>query len=216
MIKNNTSTIILGLIMLVGFYLLYDSQDSTEQRLMALEKQLSDLEGKIDTRIEEEIVNNLQLEVSDYQELNVVTKDTEDFTEELNNRIEENKKNLETLHNDALPLDSDSLLKNLLDMPKTEEIIKLGVDTIDTQDVSEPLDTLCYGLPEKYKIINFSRNGARLRDRGRPGSKLVSIKDTLNYDGFKYVLLEVNSTQGYMLFMDINNSVQKDCYFFKD
>ena len=78
----------------------------------------------------------------------------------------------------------------------------------------EALDTLCYGLDEKYKIINFSRNGARLRDRGRPGSKLVSIKDTLNYDGFKYVLLEVNSLKGYMLLMDINN--QKDCYFFKD
>ena len=216
MIKNNASTIILSLIMLIGFYLLYDSQDSTEQKLIVLEKQLSDLEVKIDSRTGEEIANNLQVEVSDYQELNLVTKDTEDFTEELNNRIEENKKNLETLHNDALPLDSDSLLKNLLDMPNgmTEEIIKLGVDTIDSQYISEPLDTLCYGLPEKYKIINFSRNGVRLRDRGRPDSKLASIKDTLNYDGFKYVLLEVNSYQGYMLLMDINN--QKDCYFFKD
>ena len=96
--------------------------------------------------------------------------------------------------------------------PSAHEEIELNNMLENIQ--KEALDTLCYGLDEKYKIINFSRNGARLRDRGRPGSKLVSIKDTLNYDGFKYVLLEVNSLKGYMLLMDINN--QKDCYFFKD
>ena len=207
MIKNNTSTIILGLIMLISFYLLYDSQDSTEQKLIALEKQLSNLEGKIDSHLKEEIISSQFL--LDYKESNSITKDIDEFSENLNDKIQENKRSqdnfYDTLSFSNTVIDSSNIIQETKDLD--DDAI------IDSQSVSEPLDTLCYGLAEKYTIIIFNKNSVRLREWGDPKSLRVYVKDTLDYDSLKYVVLEINAPKEHILLRDLNNN--KNCYFLK-
>ena len=111
---------------------------------------------------------------------------------------------------------ADSLVK-LMDIRINEEIldsfyIELEEAIIILEDEVE--DTLCYGLNNQYRIINFYNNRIRIKNISKPGSELISEGDTLYYDNLKYLVSSINSKDQYIYLYNLTDN--KNCYFFKN
>ena len=194
MMKNNILVIVLIVIIFIGFYLLYNKQNKLEKKLL---DQIS--------LINKEILSNEQVIQDDnysldYKENNLITNKTINFVDSINKLIDDQ-------------LGSDNIIKN--------DSLDLTVEVYNINDYNQNIeqevvveDTLCYGLSEQYKIINFYKNRIRIKNLSEPGSKLILTGDTLYYDNLKYLVLDVNLKEEYIRLLNLNNN--EDCYFFKN
>jgi len=192
--KNNILLIILIFIVFIGFYLLYSKQNSLEKSLL---EQISLI--KKESTSDKEGIKDDQYNL-DYKENNLVTSKTINFVDSINKLIDDQ-------------LGSDNIIKN--------DSLDLTVEVYNINDYNQNIeqevvveDTLCYGLSEQYKIINFYKNRIRIKNLSEPGSKLILTGDTLYYDNLKYLVLDVNLKEEYIRLLNLNNN--KDCYFFKN
>ena len=190
--KNNILLIVFISLVFVAFYLLYSKQNNLEKKVL---EQIALIKAENNSNKEDTKENKYSL---DYKENNLIINKTINFADSINKLI------------------NDQLDANVVENDSLEIGLAVDLNSIDkyTDTVEEVGDTLCYGLSEQYKIINFYNNRIRIKNLSKPGSKLILTGDTLYYDNLKYLILSIDSKKEHIKLLNLNNN--KDCYFFKD
>ena len=175
MIKNILYVIgVLATIVL--YYLFYDYQNN---KFIALDKQLSAINQKLDSIIlkDESSINTSSI---DYKENNIVKNEIVNF--------------------------SDSLIKLFNNNDRIKKNTEIQGST--TNNIAEvAVDTFCYDLSEQYKVINFYNNKIRIKNLSIPGSILMSINDSLKYKDSIYILKEINGEGSFVKFKNLNKNI---------